>query len=211
MKSFLSIITIVISLSLNAQTLSIGPVAGFGHSYLSMEDDNGPGNKFFPAWNAGVKLVYSIVSHWGISVDLKLSGEGGKTENVVLGDTYTFKYRANYVRLPIQGVYFFGKLGDPVRPKLSFGPSLGFLVGGKTKVSISNDPATGSFDTKDLFDGFDFGLNGAAGANIRLKGDKWLNTDITYYHGLSNASASVSSIKNRSIGINVGLTFPIGN
>lgn len=211
MKTLVTVIVVfVLSLSsLKAQHISIGPTAGFGHSYLNVEESN-LSNKFFPSYNAGFKFVYSIVSHWGVSVDLKFAGEGGKASGNVLGDEFETKIRAHYIRIPIQGIYFFGKLGDAMRPKISLGPALGLLIGGEATQKM-NGQEISSLKTRDVLEGFDFGINTALGANFRLKGDKWLNTDITYYHGLTNISASVSTIKNRSIGLNIGLTFPIGN
>lgn len=195
--------------SLHAQNLSLGPTAGFGHTTVSIKES--PLHKnFFPAYNMGVKMVYSIVSHWGISVDLKFSGEGGKLSSDMVATDYEQKYRALYIRIPLQGIYFFGKLGDRIRPKIAIGPSLGFLVGGETTESLNGEQSS-SFKTKNLFEGFDLGVAGAIGANFRLPGDKWFNADITYYHGLTNISASVADIKNRNIGFNIGVTFPIGD
>jgi outer membrane protein W len=192
--------------SVQAQTISLGPTVGFGHSSLKIKDSE-LNSKFYPSYNIGAKLVYSIKSHWGISADLKLSAEGGKLKANMTPD-FKRQYRAYYVRIPFQGVYFFGKLDDPVRPKISLGPSLGFLIGGKTTETINVDAI--SVKTKDLLEGFDLGINTSFGANFRLKGDKWLNADITYYHGITNISGFVNNIKNRSIGFNIGILFPIG-
>lgn len=194
----------------NAQNLSLGPTAGFGHSFVSHDNDDND-NEFWPSYNAGAKLVYSFVSHWGISAAVKFSGEGAKQSALAGNDEYEYRYRANYIRVPLEGIYFFGELGDAVRPKLAIGPSFGFLIGGESETKI-NGTVNNTVKTKDVFDSFDFGLTGAAGANFRLGGDKWLNTDITYYHGLTDISTSpvAGKIKNRNIGLNVGILFPIG-
>lgn len=193
--------------SLQAQTISLGPTAGFGHSYLKIKDSD-LDSKFFPAYNFGAKLVYSIKTHWGISADLRFSGEGGKLTTKA-SSSFERKYRADYIRIPFQGIYFFGKLGDAVRPKIALGPSLGFLIGGKTTESIDDMSIT--LKTKDVLEGFDFGVNASFGANFRLKGDKWINADITWYHGITNISGSVSNIKNRNIGFNIGLLLPFND
>jgi hypothetical protein len=112
--------------------------------------------------------------------------------------------------LPLQGIYFFGKSGDVFRPKVSFGPSFGYLLGGKT-ISRVNGVKAGNYKTKEMFNEFDFGLNGAIGFNYRLGGNKWLNADVAYYHGLSNISnLSAADFKNKHIGVNLGVTFPLG-
>ncbi|MEI9810142.1 MAG: porin family protein [Bacteroidota bacterium] len=149
----------------------------------------------------------------GISADLKFSSEGGTLQSDEGGDEYKYTYRGNYIRLPLQGIYFFGELGDKVRPKVSLGPSFGFLVGGKSKLEV-NGTKTDEADSKDAFTRFDIGLNAAAGANFRIGTNKWLNTDITYYHGFSNvfedAGEKNKKVRNRGLGINIGITFPLG-
>jgi len=212
MKKIFSLAAVVlVAGSLNAQNLSFGPTVGFGHSLLSSSEDlsNGYERKFRSAYNAGVKLVYSFVSDWGVSADVKFSGEGGKFQSDAAGSRETI-YRANYIRVPVQAIYFFEQLGDRVRPKVSLGPSVGFVVGGQLKTKEDGEE-TNKSDIDNYIKGFDFGLNGAIGANIRMMGNKWINADITYYHGLINVSeASGGDLKNRGIGINVGILFPIG-
>lgn len=51
--------------SLTAQHITIGPTAGFGHGWLSTDNTSTTEkNRFFPAYNVGAKLLYSIMSHW---------------------------------------------------------------------------------------------------------------------------------------------------
>ncbi len=67
-------------------------------------------------------------------------------------------------------------------------------------------------DSKELFKGFDFGLNGAVGTNIRLSPATWLNADVTYYHGLTSVNeAGTNKWKNRGLGLNVGVLWGIGD
>lgn len=191
----------------NAQNLSFGPTVGFGHGMLSDENFPGADREFHATYNAGVKLVYSFVSHWGVSADVRYASEGG-TFQQGSNNSSESSFRFNYVRVPLQGIYFFEQLGDGVRPKVSLGPSVGFLVGGESKLREDGEVVQRA-DSKDLVDGFDFGLTGAVGVNFHLKGDKWINTDLSYYHGLTNI-AETGTLRNRGIGVNVGLLFPIG-
>ncbi|RYG39738.1 MAG: PorT family protein, partial [Chitinophagaceae bacterium] len=151
------------------------------------------------------KLVYSFVSHWGISADVKFSSEG---ETLGLDKDNKTVARANYIRVPLQGIYFFGKYGNKVRPKISVGPSFGFLVGGETK-QYTNGDVTATVKTKDFAESFDLGLTGAVGLNVRVAKATWLNADVAYYHGLTDV-ATGGDAKNRNIGINVGVLFPLG-
>lgn len=210
---FVLLVGMSVAVYANAQQhISFGPTIGFGHSWINTENAVSPGydNKFHSAYNVGVKMVYSIQTHWGVSADLKYSSEGGSFEN----GNNELVYRANYIRLPVQAVYFFGDYGDGVRPKISFGPSFGLLAGGDTKY-MSNDQKISEDNSKDLFKTFDAGLTGSVGANIRLiqrqRGNIWLNTDIGYYHGLTNMNdVSGNEMKNRNLALNVGLAFGIG-
>ncbi|MET0637593.1 MAG: porin family protein [Chitinophagaceae bacterium] len=213
MKKILSLLAIIlIAGTLNAQNLSFGPTLGFGHGWLSVPDDAEDFNRdFHPTYNIGAKLVYSFVSDWGISADVKFSSEGGKFSNSDGGEQEQI-FRLNYIRVPIQGIYFFEQLGDRVRPKVFLGPSFGFLVGGENKTKIDGETVQ-TQKAKDVAKTFDFGLNGGVGANFRIDGNKWLNADITYAHGLTGIFdedvSSSENYKNRGIGINIGLLFPI--
>ena len=207
MKKWMILFAVCLSAtSLSAQHISVGPTVGIGHSWLNNNVTTGGKNLFFPTYNAGIKLVYSIESNWGVSADLKFSGEGGSRG---VDDNNKIVDRLNFLRIPIQGIYFFGKYGDKIRPKVSFGPSFGFLVGGKEKI-YSNGKMVQEFPNKNNFNKMDIGLNAAVGANIRICKSTWLNTDLTYYHGLTDISKGVSNLKLRGIGINVGLLFPFG-
>lgn len=214
MKKILVSVAAVLSVSLiNAQNLSFGPTAGVGHSWITIDyEDDALDNTFFASYNVGAKLVYSFVSHWGISADVKFSSEGGsKKGNVTGGDHHDYNYRMNYIRIPIQGIYFFGDLGDKVRPKVALGPSFGFLVGGRTKLEVNEEDAN-EYEADEIFEKSDIGLTASAGANFNLGKGRWLNTDLTYYHGFKQILRPPTDIdvNNRGIGINIGITFPLG-
>lgn len=206
-KLFLAGAALIAFASVNAQNLSLGPTAGFGHSWTSTDFGNNVDRKFHASPNIGAKLVYSFVSNWGISADVRFASEGTTVESG--GDE--LRMRANYIRVPIQGIYFFGKYGNAVRPKVSLGPSVGFLVGGKTAYYEDGDKM-GEGDTKDALKSVDLGLTAAAGVNFRLAPNVWLNTDLAYYHGFPDvAKEGTSESRNRNIGINVGVLFGIGS
>jgi hypothetical protein len=121
----------------------------------------------------------------------------------------------NFIRMQPKLIHFFGDLGDAVRPKLFVGGSLGFLVGGKTTTTVStnNESAdvTTKVNSKDYYNSVDAGLLAGAGINWRIGKATWLNTDLVYNNGLIDLSKSNNNWQaSRSIGFNVGLTFPIG-
>lgn len=191
---------------LKAQHISIGPTAGIGHSWLNSNVTAAGKNLFLPTYSAGVKLVYSIESNWGVSADVKFLSEGGSRG---IDNSNKTVERLNFLRIPVQGIYFFGEYGDRVRPKISIGPSIGFLVGGKLK-TYSNGKMVQEYPNKNNFNKVDIGVNAAVGANIRICKSTWLNTDLTYYHGLTNISKGANNLKLNGLGINLGILFPFG-
>lgn len=192
-----------ISASSFAQTISLGPTAGFGHSWI----DNVGDSKYHPAGNVGIGLVYSNESNFGFGADVKFSIEGGK-DNVGLS---TYTENLDYIRVPLKLMYFFGKYGDKVRPKISVGPSFGFLIGGKREQQVGN--VSIKTDANDLYNTVDIGVNGSLGINYRLVKNTWFFTDINYYHGISDIvknNPSSVNYKNRNIGLNIGVNFGLG-
>jgi hypothetical protein len=202
MKKLLIAFAFVLSIThIRAQNMSIGVVGGVGHAWTT--NNGGLKTKFHPAYNLGGRLVYSFESHWGVSADVKFSSEGQRSS---ASETET-RLRANYIRIPLQGIYFFGKYGDRVRPKISLGPSFGILVGGKNKAEI------GLLDierkAKEDIKSFDFGFTVAGGGNVRVAPATWLNLELAYYHGLADIAKGSTEARNRNLGVNVGITFPL--
>ena len=187
---------ICIACAYSQMNISVGPNAGFGHTWMSGSGEN----RYQPAGNFGVALVYSHNNHVGLGVDLKYSIEGGKKEFANVDVTS----RLNYIRVPVKGIYFFRDYGASFRPKISLGPSFGFLVGGEQEAGSLK------IDAKDAHNLFDVGLLGSAGFHYNLVTNTWLHFDLSYYHGFSDVSEAAETNKNRNIGINLGVAFGIG-
>lgn len=186
-----------------ASHLSLGPVVSFGHSWNS----NLPGEgSFKPSPALGVGLVYSKNEHWGFGAQLLASHEGYRREVNFGSSTIRGSVNPVYVRLPLHAIYFFGKYGDKVRPKLYAGPSIAVKVD-----ELNYFDGESVTPDKDVFNTFDFGLTAGAGVNIRLSRLTWLNLDAGYYHGLldavSNTPVSDDFNGNRNLRLNVGLMW----
>lgn len=167
-----------------AQKLSLGVVGSVGHSWTS----NVGGDrdfKFAPA--LGIGMVYSHNQHWGYASELMVSHEGFKGDYPIGRGEYD-KMTVNpvYLRMPMHIVYFFGKFGDRVRPKVFAGPTLGLKVDEKQWYSNGNSSER-NMENTDYFRTFDIGINAGAGANFRLARKTWLNADLSYTHGLVDA------------------------
>jgi hypothetical protein len=203
MKNVIAFVLVLVSLSVSAQNLSFGVTGGIGHSWTNSPKST-LNRMFHPYYNIGGKMVYSFVTNWGVSADIRFSSEG---QTIGTNSNNKGVVRANYIRIPLQGIFFFGKFGERVRPKISAGPSFGFFVGGKSKL-ITNGSVVTKQQTKEYWKGTDFGLTVAAGGNVRIAKATWLNLDIAYYHGLTNV-AETGDAKNRNLGIDLGVTFPL--
>jgi hypothetical protein len=219
---FILFTTVMISGAVSAQMkASIGPNAGFGSAWI----DNWGESEYKPSGNFGIALIYSGKSNFGFGADLKYSFEGGKREYVTtaVGTQFTTTEEAklDYIRLPLKAMFFMGKYGQRVRPKISVGPSFGLLVGGKTNVkTVSQTGAVVSdikYESEDMWDKWDVGINGSIGLNYRLVKNTWFSADLAYVHGLTDirkddkkAMAGYNTntnYKNRNLGLNVGVYF----
>ncbi len=195
-----------------SQNLSLGPVAGINHSWMTGAGDN---KHFNPGVNLGATITYSFNPQWGIGGDLFYTMEGVK--NRTEGNTVvnTRDANLNFIRIQPKLIHFFGELGDRVRPKLFVGGSVCFLAGGNTTTTVSTNNESADITTKvkskDLYNKVDAGLLAGAGINWRIGKATWLNTDLVYNNGLLDLSKSNSSWQaSRGVAFNLGITFPIG-
>jgi hypothetical protein len=175
---------------------SLGPQGGFGHSCIKTANGN-ESNRFQSSWDAGISAVYSPWVHWGIELDARYSVEGRKVERVVKqGDattTVTSVSQLNYFRIPLKGVYFFRTYEHDFRPKITLGPSVGFLTGQVNSVGANS---------------MDLGLNASLGFNYRLVKAIWLTADVSYYHGFMDIYDNTSEKElNRDLRLDLGVSF----
>ena len=196
-----------------AQNVSFGPVASVNHSWITGNPQSD--RQFNLGYKVGGTLTYSVNPNTGIGADFLFANEGSRAERVLSGIKNTTKTNLNYIRIPLKVTHFFGQLGDRLRPKLYIGPSLGFLVGGKTKFETetmsSGNVVKSEIKSKDNYKSFDLGAMVGAGLNYRLGTSTWLNFDLNYTNGLIDISKSTSSWNaNRNFGMSLGVAFPIG-
>ncbi len=199
------------------QYFTIGPRVGINISNISGVDkaDSKVGLL------AGGFFVYSFQEHFGISADLLYSAEGAKFENTISTGNLTVKTKndiaLNYLRVPLQAAVFFGQYGNRLRPKVTLGPSIGFLLGAKNKlesVTIYPDGSNVSIDHKtdykENIKGVDFGAVVGAGLNYRLVEAVWWNFDVRYYIGASDINNKPvvlgnDALKNNGLSVSLGL------
>ncbi len=175
---------------------SIGPKASFAHSFI-MPDKNW---EFFPGGAAGISTVYSPRQTWGLGLDAMYSFEGGKTKQEMNGE-FELERKLEYIRVPLRAIVFFGKYEDNFRPKISLGPSFGFLLNDENELypKIAAEP-------------FDLGAELAIGFNQRLWEAVWLNIDLAYYQGFLDVYKDQKEMQyNGNLSISAGILFGLGN
>lgn len=184
----------------NAQNISIGPSVGLQHSWISGDLPDSTMHTFHGGFNIGASFVYSTESHLGLGADLKYSMEGTSIQTESNNVKTVTDWNTSYIRLPFRLIYFFGEYGHAIRPKIFLGPTIGVLLASKSEGT----------DVKDLTNSFDAGVHGGLGLNIRLIEKLWLNTDVTYYQGLSDVTQSEfddTKNHNGNLSLNAGLLF----
>lgn len=111
MKLSLIILFALAAIKANAQVkdnLSIGPIIGFGHSWVS----NNYNPVFKPSLNVGGRLVYSASPKLGVGLDASFRTEGvrRKVDAISISSgppkEITINYNTNYLRLDPKLFYF---------------------------------------------------------------------------------------------------------
>jgi len=183
------------------RTISIGPVIGFGHTGLR---NVGYDDVFKPNWNAGVTMNVSASENVGFSADVLYSVEGGRWQMANGNEVNLHMY---YLRVPLRFVYYFGDLANDFRPKVSIGPSLGFLIEDDLDLEITGDgereTVASNFDQDN--NGFDVGGTASLGFNYKLADRVWLNTDAYYYQGFLDVGDM--NHYNANFGLRAGVAF----
>lgn len=166
---------------------SIGPQGGFGHTFITPYK----GARFQPSWDAGVAAIYAPGVHWGVQLDIRYSAEGCKIEDVENKSTNAIFLR--YVRVPLKAVYFFNRYEDDFRPKITLGPSIGFL-----------NEQVNSTGAKSV----DFGANASIGFHYRLVRAIWFTADVNYYQGFTDVYETTTEREmNGNLRLDMGLMF----
>jgi len=179
------------------QTFTIGPAVGFGHSRIV---NVGYDEYFKPSWNAGVTMNYSKWEHIGISGDILYSAEGG---NFKTNQGSEIDVDLTYLRIPLKFAYFFGDVQNNFRPKITVGPSFGFLI--DDDLDKETGAANPNLSDSENYKTLDLGGQASLGFNLKLGERVWLNTDLYYYYGFLEIDDLAHT--NNNFGLRVGVAF----
>ncbi|MFM9944774.1 MAG: porin family protein [Bacteroidia bacterium] len=217
LKNLLAATLLIATTTAFSQTLSIGPRIGGTLTKFGGLDNA----SYKTGLTAGAFLVYSKREHTGLGIEILYSGEGSKHENTTMNGTTTNKYeyntRLHYIKVPFHATYFFNNAGDNLRPKISLGPSVGFLMGTKQNITLhsttSGTTTTTESENKvlDNYNRLDVGLAIRTGFNYKIKSKLWLNVDLRYNYGilniLKNAAYGSNKMNNQGASLSLGLAY----
>ncbi|MES2515836.1 MAG: outer membrane beta-barrel protein [Bacteroidota bacterium] len=171
-------------------SFSIGLKGGFGHSFMMPYSNYA----FNSSWDAGISATYAPWKHFGVGLDALYSREGGAF--TYGGGEFPTEIRTvtlDYVRIPVKAIYFFRSYEHDFRPKISVGPTVGFLT---------NDQN----NTKANF--LDVGANATLGFNYRIARAIWVNADASYYQGLTDIyDTNTENDYNGNVRLDIGISL----
>ena len=175
-KSILTLTLIFLALLANAQ-MNAGIKLGFNLSQIKFELD---GDTKTSDMAAGVQIGgfvnFTVTETFSIQPEMLFSRFGGKQSEYVedIDEDVTQTFKVDYLSVPVM-------LKFNVAPNfnLQVGPEVGILVGANVKGEVFGQSVT--VDAKDLFETFNFGLNGGLGFTYEKFG-----FDARYFFGIAN-------------------------
>ncbi len=186
---------------------NIGDRAAFGHSWTVGNTPEGAKRQFHPTFELGRAATYNFSDRAGVGFGTYFSSQGASfkdedTDNRLIAG-------ANYIKIPVFASFNFGDAEQRVRPRLTIGPSVQFLVGGKSFIKTDEDAFAGRYTTKAMNTKIDVGGNASLGVNIRVFDGFYLNHEINYYHGFveqkPNNNSETPTFTNRGLTMSLGM------
>ena len=169
---------------------SIGPRAGINFSNVNNIEES----ESVTGLVLGLTTTYSLNENSGLTLDLLYSSEGYQAPFE--------EYHLRYLQIPFYYNYFFGDLGDRLRPKIYVGIAPAFWLGGTLNELDVND---------EYYNKFMVSGTGGLGFNYRVGNRIWLNTDLRSFIGLSDIRAKnfieSESINPRTVQLSLGLAY----
>jgi len=192
---------------------SIGDKFTFGHSWTVGNRTGSQKYKFHPMVQVGRMGRVNIGQNFNLGLGTFFS-----TEGVSFKDETTdinAEQRMNYVRIPLIATFTPGNATSRISPRLSVGPSVGFLVGGKSLIKNDANALLGYKTTKLMSTKIDAGINASLGVSVKITNGITFLPDITYYHGLIENKyntglaglTNTSSFTHRNLGISMGMSI----
>jgi len=198
------------SINANAQTMTLGPKAGYGMASWWGTDASKP--KWVPSYNAGLFFLFSNMKHHGFGVEALYEVKGVKADYSINGVSGSNWIKTTYIQIPLTYNYFFGS-NENIKPKLFAGPNVGIFLGRQSKMAKDDDY---SASTKEGYESVDLGFVAGGGVNIRVGTKNWLNVDLRFEGGLTKffvdppVPGGTKNIYARAASRNIGYGFGLG-
>ncbi len=187
---------------------TIGPKVGVNLTHFWGNDFDNDDAKMKVGPQFGGFFTWSNDSWFAVSGELLYSAKGSRFRiDSPFGDVKSVT-RMDYLEIPLLFRFFFVKEGA-VRPHVSIGPSVGFLVLGRSKTLEPIESEVNNFYDSETTHKFDVGLNAGGGVNIRVADRIWINPELRYNLGLLNIADNYN-VRNGALTFSVGVGFPIG-
>lgn len=191
------------------QRWSFGPRIGTNVSRIN----GGYGSKYVSGFSGGLFLMYSNVSHFGISADVLYSQRGGKYDYMATpeGSHYMYTQRLNYIDVPILARYFL-TLDGKFRPNIFAGGSANFLLNAKQKNLSINDQKMDDRDVKEYYTNVDLGIVVGLGLNFEVAQGRRVLLDVRYQPGLVaiQQASDPTDVRNSTLSFLLSYGFGVG-
>jgi hypothetical protein len=209
MKNLLKLLIICLMFTTmsNSFAQKFGIKAGLNLSLMTLKDNDGnlfPSSKMNPGFHVGVTAEFPLVNQLAFETGLLFCSKG--TKAIETGGTNTVN--SLYLEVPLNLKTTFN-IGNKTKMYGTFGPYLGYGVGGKYKftsdtLNTSTKIKWGSGNNSDLKP-FDFGLSVGLGVYINK-----LQVGVSYELGLKNIATDTQNgniNRNKVLGISLGWKF----
>jgi len=182
-----------------AQNYSFGIKGGLNLAKLGGSDVSNVDSR--TTFNAGGFVEFVVSDFIGIQPELLFTMKGAKEKFDYEGVTLKSEVKLTYLEIPVLFKLYVPVEGVSFKPFIYAGPSIGFKLSSKIKVSSGGESV--EEDIEDL-KSTDFGFNFGVGSNIGP-----IIIGIRYNLGLTSIddSADPDDVKNRVLSFNVGFGF----
>ena len=188
------------------QRWSAGPRVGVNLSDMTGDVQN---RKMLPGLMAGVGVMYSDISRFGVAIDVLFSQRGAKFDVPFQNGRIAFNQRLNYLEVPITLRYYLNDGGN-FRPNVYFGPSVAYMLKAKRTNQKLNNNDIASVDNSPDFRPLDLGITGGIQFNFRAGDRQRFLIDARYTYGISDISVASERIQNSTITVGLGYSWGIG-
>lgn len=182
---------------------SLGAKTGFNLSHFWGTDFNKDDARLRPGGQVGGFVTWSNMRWFAITGELMYTTKGTRYHYTTpFGDGKSVT-RVDYLEIPVMFRFFLVDEGN-VRPHISAGPSVGFLMVAQNK---GVDPES---DVNSFYDDarkVDLGANLGGGVNIWVK-KVWINPEIRYNLGLVSLMED-SNVRNGAVSLSLGVAVPL--